>query len=188
MAKGKIGGFLVHTIILVILFLSLINIIFSFHAKMLIGEVLLLMFFILVALVSMAGKLGANNWSNRGLLLLYWLNLANFVFIWWIDSRIPSGTIILTIIGFLIAAVTFKTYEEEDDFEDNFEEIQAPKEESPTVTSSFEPGKYVTSKTGKKFHIPKCDWAKRIKKSSQVWFNDKELAKQKGYKACDCVK
>ena len=188
MAQSKIGGFLVHTIILVILFLSLINIVFSFHAKMLIGEVLLLMFFILIAFISMAGKLGANNWSNGGLFFLYGLNLVNFIFIWLIDGRIPSGTIILTIIGFLIAMIAFKTYEEEDDFEDNFEEIQAPKEESPAVTSSFEPGKYVASKTGKKFHVPKCDWAKKINKSRQVWFNDQDEAKQKGLKPCDCVK
>ncbi len=104
MAKGRVGGFLIHLIILLVLFLSLINIIFGFHAKMLMGEFLLLLLFVLIALVAMGFKLA-------------------------------SG-----------------------------------------------------SSTGKKFHAPRCDWAKRIKKKSQVWFNDKEEAKREKYKACDCVR
>ncbi len=187
MAKGKIGGFLVHLIILVVLFLSLINIVFSFHAKMLMGEFLLLLFFILIAFIAMAGKLGGGNWANGGLSFFYGLNLANFIFIWLIDSRIPSGTIILTILGFLIAMVALKTHQEED-FDDDFEEIAPAPEEKPEVTASFEPGKYIASKSGKKYHAPKCDWAKRIKKKSQVWFDDKDQARKKGYKACDCIK
>lgn len=187
MARGKIGGFLVHSIILVVLFLSLIQIVFSFHHRMFLGELVLLALFIFIAFVSMAGKLSDNNWSNACLLFLYGLNLANLIFIWAIDSRLAVGTIVITAIGFIIAMFSFRNYKE-DYFDDDFEEIEPVEEEKSEVTTSFEPGKYVASKTGKKFHVPKCDWAKRIKKKSQVWFDEKSEAKKKGYKPCDCVK
>src|SRR3989344_4279129 len=62
------------------------------------------------------------------------------------------------------------------------------KAEKAQVKKSFKPGKYIASKSGSKFHAPKCDWAKRVKKSNAVWFNSKEEAKKAGYKADDCVK
>jgi len=187
MARGKIGGFLVHSIILVVLFLSLIQIVFSFHHRMFLGELVLLVSFILIAFFFMAGKLSTNNWSNAGLLLLYGLILGDLIFIWAIDARFAVGTIIIAAIGFIIALFSFRNYQK-DYFDDDFEEIEPADEEKSEVTTSFEPGKYLASKTGKKFHIPKCDWAKRIKKKSQVWLNDKDEAKKKGYKACDCIK
>ena len=55
------------------------------------------------------------------------------------------------------------------------------------IKKEFSPGKYIASKTGKKYHIPKCDWAKRIKESNRIWFDSKEEAEEKGLKACDCI-
>ena len=46
----------------------------------------------------------------------------------------------------------------------------------------------MASKSGTKYHAPKCDWAKKIKKSNAVWFISKEEAKKAGYKKDDCVK
>jgi len=46
---------------------------------------------------------------------------------------------------------------------------------------------YVASKTGKKFHIPHCPFAKNIKPKSKVKFKSKTTALNNGYKACDCV-
>ena len=183
MAKGKIGGFFVHLFILIVLFYSLIDIIFNFEAKMLIGEFILLLFFILIALIGIGMKLSSG--SSKGLMFLYGLNLINFLFIFFVDKRLVAGTVILTIIAFVISLFGCKKCRQNDDFDSDIEEIEPVKSE---VTTSFEPGKYVASKTGKKFHAPKCDWAKRIKKKSQVWFNDKDEAKKQKYKVCDCVK
>ncbi len=189
MAKGRIGGFLIHLIILIVIFLSLIKIVFGFHAKMLMGEFIVLLFFLLVALIAMTGKLVGSNWGNGGLFLLYGLNLVNFLFIYAADRSLMTGTIIVTIFGFLIAMVSYRiSSNDDDDYDSDLEEIGPIEEEKAEVTTSFEPGKYVASKTGKKFHAPKCDWAKRIKKKSQVWFHDKDEAKKQKYKACDCVK
>ena len=172
-------------IISVVLFLSLIQIVFMFGGKMFLGELIVLLFLLLMVFVVLAAKLVGASWSNGGLFLMYGLNLANFIFIWLVDKRIVTGTIIIAVIGFLIAMFSYNRKNQDDDFDSDFEEIEPIQSE---VTTSFEPGKYVASKTGKKFHAPKCDWAKRIKKSSQVWFNEKDEAKDKGYKACDCVK
>jgi len=72
------------------------------------------------------------------------------------------------------------------------EEKKATKSVKSSKTTStkktFKPGKYIASKTGVKYHAPKCDWAKKIKKSNAVWFDSKEAAKKAGYKKDDCVK
>tara|TARA_Y100000310_G_C20669399_1_gene809391 strand:- start:633 stop:1301 length:669 start_codon:yes stop_codon:yes gene_type:complete len=49
------------------------------------------------------------------------------------------------------------------------------------------PGKYVASTGGSVYHEPKCDWAKRIVKKRQVWFDDKRSANKKGYRGHSCV-
>ncbi len=56
------------------------------------------------------------------------------------------------------------------------------------VKKTFTPGKYIASRTGAKFHAPKCDWAKRIKAGKRVWLKDKAEAKKKGYKQHSCLK
>jgi hypothetical protein len=47
---------------------------------------------------------------------------------------------------------------------------------------------YVASKTGKKFHIQECPFAKNIQPKSKVMFKSKTKALNSGYKACNCVK
>ncbi len=47
---------------------------------------------------------------------------------------------------------------------------------------------YVASKTGKKFHIKQCPFAKNIHPKSKIIYKSKVKALNEGYKACDCVK
>lgn len=47
---------------------------------------------------------------------------------------------------------------------------------------------YIASKTGKKFHLPNCIFAKNIKPSKKITFKTKDAMLNKGYKPCDCVK
>lgn len=49
-------------------------------------------------------------------------------------------------------------------------------------------GRFVASKTGKKYHVPGCDWAAKIGKNNRVFFSDKKDAEKNKYKACDCIK
>ncbi len=42
-------------------------------------------------------------------------------------------------------------------------------------------GKYVASKSGKKYHLPWCSGAQRIKESNKIWFDSKNEAEKAGY-------
>ena len=55
------------------------------------------------------------------------------------------------------------------------------------ATAVHSPGKYIASKYGNTYHEPKCEWARKINKTHQVWFAVKENAWEKGYKAHSCV-
>ncbi|MBW2992306.1 hypothetical protein KY345_03770 [Candidatus Woesearchaeota archaeon] len=46
---------------------------------------------------------------------------------------------------------------------------------------------YIAAKTGKKFHISHCPFARNIKPKAQVRFKSKNSALNKGYKPCKCV-
>lgn len=53
---------------------------------------------------------------------------------------------------------------------------------------NIEKGLFVGSKNSNKYHLPDCQWAKRIKKENQIWFNSVEEAKSKGYSPCGFCK
>ena len=55
------------------------------------------------------------------------------------------------------------------------------------IEKTFVPGKFVASKKANKFHVAKCDWAKRISKANQILFNSEEEAKSQGFEADRCV-
>ncbi len=63
-----------------------------------------------------------------------------------------------------------------------------PAKATTSKVTLHSPGKYLASKYGNTYHEPRCEWAKKINKSHQVWFAAKENAWEKGYKAHDCVK
>jgi hypothetical protein len=48
--------------------------------------------------------------------------------------------------------------------------------------------KYIASKTGKKFHLKNCVFAKNIKPKSMIKYSTKEAYLNNGYKPCDCLK
>ena len=106
--------------------------------------------------------------------------LIDFLFIYIFklsQSSLLLLTAILGLIGFIISIVNIEGPEKE-----------IVKEVAPKVKKEFKPGKYIASKAGAKFHSPKCDWAKKIKKANAVWFNSKEEARKAGYKTDDCVR
>ncbi|MDP3990204.1 MAG: hypothetical protein Q8Q01_03285 [archaeon] len=58
---------------------------------------------------------------------------------------------------------------------------------TPAVSVKHSPGKFVASKNSNVYHVPKCEWAKKIAPIRQVWFMAKENAWEKGLKAHSCV-
>lgn len=47
--------------------------------------------------------------------------------------------------------------------------------------------KFVASKTGKKFHVPNCIFAKNIKPKMRIVMHSKDAMLNKGYKPCECA-
>ncbi len=72
-------------------------------------------------------------------------------------------------------------------FETNDKKKAARKGANVKAAAVHSPGKYIASKYGNTYHEPKCEWAKKINKTHQVWFAVKENAWEKGYKAHECV-
>lgn len=46
---------------------------------------------------------------------------------------------------------------------------------------------FVGSKNSDKYHLPDCQWAKRIKKENQIWFSSRQEAENKGYSPGSCI-
>ena len=182
MAGGKLS-FLAMDVVLLIVFLGSISIVFDLHGFFFVAEFLFMGVLALLALIAMVSvynniKFG---WTLMSFALAF--ILINLFFIY-LARKPASTTLLLTavagLIGFLISVVSMGGPEEAEGIKS--------KRGNSRVKKEFKPGKYIASKTGKKFHSPKCDWAKKVKKQNAVWFNSAEEAKKAGYKADDCVK
>lgn len=181
-------------VIIFILFLSLISIVFDLAGAFFVFEFLLLLLFLVTGIIFTSGILNNERWAWPGLLVFFGANLINLSFLY-LGKASFSSTILPLVIGvagFLTAMFKIGS-EKKEEFDDvgDITEVQEEKKERPKVEDikiNFSPGKYIASETGKKYHIPKCDWAKKISKKNIVWFNDKEEARKKGYNACKCVK
>ena len=173
MGEAKLG-FLFMNIVLLIVFVGFIKLVFDLHRFLFIAEFLFLGVLMLMALVSIVSIYNNIRFGWALMALLLGLVLVNLLFIYLLKS--PKSGILLPaaavgLIGLVISLVNIKGHEEEDS----------------NIKREFKPGKYIASRTGSKFHSPKCDWAKKIKKANAVWFDSKEEASKAGYKADDCV-
>lgn len=183
MGKFKID-FFVMDVILLIVFLGLIKIIFNLHRIFLILELLFLAVIALFALIAMIAIYNGARWGWAFLSYIFGLILIDILSIYYIKGK-PEfflTTAIVAVIGFLISIANIKKRKK-------FKGVgEVPEKVEGKVSKEFKPGKYVASETGNRYHIPKCDWAKKIKKTNQVWFDTEEEAKNKGYKPDNCVK
>ena len=176
-------------IVLLVTFLSLINAVFNLHRLAFYAEFLILLLFMLLGLIGALGISGNMRWAW---ILQTWLLgaiLADMAIINSISSeKMPYFFYIagVVIAGFFISLFSI---EKEMGIEEEKPREKAEKKElAGKVEKLFKPGKNIASITGAKFHSPKCDWAKKVKKSNAVWFDNKEDAIKAGYKADDCVR
>ena len=175
------GGFKFTTfvmyVVLLITFLGLINMIFNLHRFAFYGEFLILLALLLIGVVSAIGINNNFRWAWILLALFFAFVFINMLFIYVITTvEIPYFLVLLVVavVGFFISLFGIEK-----------EEVEKVEEK---VEKTFKPGKYIASKTGAKFHAPKCDWAKKVKKDNAVWFDSKEEATKAGYKADSCVR
>lgn len=183
MGKFKVS-FFVMGIILLIVFLGLIKVVFGMHGAFFVLELAFLLIIGFFAFISMIAVYNNARWGWIFLFCIFGLILVDLLLIYYRAGNLGfslMGTIAASLIGFLIALTCIKKKKGH-----RFESLENVK--NVEVSKEFKPGKYVASKKGGRYHIPKCDWAKRIKRSNQVWFNSEAEAKKKGYKADSCIK
>lgn len=162
-------------LILFILLLSLISIAFDLNGMLLDVESVLICTFLIMGVVSFAGVYLKKTCGWKILFVLFSAALVNLMIIYLdnFDFGKISLPLVISFLGLLLTIMKMKPSE--------------IVHQNP-VEKKVSHEKYLASKSGKKFHTPGCDWAKKISKKKQVWFNDKGEAKKQGYKACRCVK
>jgi len=188
MGGNKFTVFVMY-IALLVTFLGLISMIFDLHRFAFYLEFLILLVLFLVGIIVAIGISHNMRWAWILLTLFFGFVLLDMFFIKAITTTNVAYFMYLTVVavaGFFISLFSIEK-----------EKVEATKDARTTsgthsvgeaVTKTFTPGRYIASKTGTKFHSPKCDWGKKVKKSNAVWFNTKEEAKKAGYKADDCIR
>ncbi len=196
--------YLGFNLLLVVMFIELISTIFNLHGKVFIGEFLLLGVFMFVSLVLMFALYFEAQWSFPAFMIFFAVNLINIFFVYFNYETNLLSIVLITgvcILGLITAIVNTESEDGCSEHEDGNskehvkimleEELKGLKTEpAPKVeiVKDFEPGKYVASSSGTKYHVATCDWAKKINSKRRVWFNDQAEAKKKGFRACSCVK
>jgi hypothetical protein len=196
-------SFFVMNFILLFAVISFILIVFDLHRFAFVFELMLLLVFI--SLFAFAMFIIYHNkkwgWTLLGAALI--LLLVNTFFIFLLTRRFETThltTVLFSLAGLVITFINLKSVPKEpeslveefektkdyypyiDKMEPELKEIHEPK-----IEKTFTPGKFIASKKANKFHIAKCDWAKRISKENQLWFNSEDEAKAQGFEADKCV-
>jgi|GEM_PF-1660764 len=198
MEENKKGTFLIFAVLLFLLNMELIGKVFSLRQEAFTFELLLLIFLGIMAVDSM-NEFTKKNHSCFSVLAVYFginlLNIAGLSVFTYLD--IDVSMMIIAGLGFIISIVNIQKKEDEEielskDIEkappiDVEEAQEVMKSGGGAIITEYYPGKYLASKTGKKYHSPKCDFAKKIPKRNHVWFSDKAEARKKGYAPCKCI-
>jgi|SRR3989338_3341550 len=191
-------GFFIMGIILLFAVISFILIVFDLHRFAFVLELMLLLFFIF--LFAFAMFIVAYNkkwgWTILGATLI--LLMLNTFFIFLLTKEFDTAH--TTIIVFSVAGIAVALFnlrgaresrengmDEQYQARDYYPYIDKMEPEEPKMEKTFIPGKFLASKKANKFHAAKCDWAKRISKSNQIWFNSREEAEAQGFEADKCV-
>jgi hypothetical protein len=203
MAEEKNKGKLIfYGILLIILFFGLIGIFISANGLFFGLELAGMLLLLLLSLIALSGYQKSR--GERVLFFVFLFYITNLVLVWYFVGPLYLVLLFVALLGFVMSVPRQccsgcntcvpsppETVEEEEPHSEVFDAPPEPERQTPErkVTSerkkatSYSPGKYVASKRGKYFHEPKSEWAKKITKANQIWFQDKKEAYKQGYKA-----
>lgn len=125
---------------------------------------------------------GKKVWASS--IIFFALGLGNWLYLYMNGGGFKNLSFILflSLLGMVISMIKLPCRRNEN------EKYNEPDKKKPAnVETYYEPGKYVASSSGKKYHVAKCDWAKKINPKRRFWFDSKEEAEKKGFKACECI-
>ncbi len=191
--------------------ISLIMIIFP-KGLLFFPEFLILGMLIVVLPAIIGGIYNRRNWAWSLLSFVFGVMLVNATYLYFKTSQLSWFVImfIISVFGFIYSVLHMRSYEDMELSRMRYkvrkgdvgkgavvepirqlkdaEVLKVYERELEEKKATFEPGKYVASKTGSVYHSPKCDWAKKIQKKNQVWFETDAQARKAGLKKHDCVK
>ncbi|MBI2558920.1 hypothetical protein HYW20_06375 [Candidatus Woesearchaeota archaeon] len=196
MGKPSVSFFAMDFVLLFAV-MGFIFAVFDLSGLMFVSELFLLLAFIFLLAFGMymAYNNKKSGWALLSLTLLFLLLDASFILL--TAGKFGAAllaTILFSIAGFVISLLNMISHPDEvriEKFEDEkgyyalADSIKS--EEEPNIEKTFIPGKFIASRKSNKFHIAKCDWAKRVSKENQIWFDSKEDAEIKGFQADRCV-
>lgn len=202
MEKPSISFFAMNFILLFAV-ISFILIIFDLHRFAYVLELMLLLIFIFVLSFAMFVIYHGKKWGWTLLGASLVLMLVNLFFIFLLTQAFETEhftLLVFSVIGLIIVFLNLRMAAQGAEASESEEHGSAKgyypyidkmepeiKAEEPNIEKTFTPGKFIASRKASKFHTAKCDWAKRISKENQVWFNSEEEAKANGFEADQCI-
>lgn len=160
-------------IVLVITLFGMISMVFKLSGLNFLWQFFILLVLFFLAVAAMMGLGNGFPWAWKLLLVFFAITLADMLLLYTMLPQKPAlftEHLVAVVSGFFIALFSMAG------------------KKPAKMEKTFKPGKFVASKFGGTYHIPRCDWAKKIKKNNVVWFNTKEDAKRAGHKPHSCVK
>jgi hypothetical protein len=154
----------------------------KFYGELLV--ILIVIFFTIISLLLISNEIDA---GYVLIAIIAILSLLNFILIYFRKgmTTFVFASIISSITAFVVSVVNIGG-KKEIKKKVNKEDKEGKKEEKPVI-KTYTPGKVVASKTSKYYHAPKCDWAKKIKKSNQVWYDTDIDAKKENLEPHTCL-
>lgn len=199
----KLGQFWLNGLVLLILFIGLVRIVISSRGTLFTLELLGLLVLLVLSVWGIFSYSSRN--GPRIFFVIFLLYIINLLLWWWVRDTLYVVLVILALIGLFNSVLQSPKREREVeaaptqvaeatakephsmvfDTPKSAVSKESSKKSKPVV--NFSPGKYVASKASNVYHIPTCDWAKKIASNRRVWFAEKKEAWAKGYKKHGCV-
>lgn len=191
-------SFLAMNFILLFAAIGFILVVFDLHRLAFVFELMLFLVFLFILTFAMIAVYRNKKWGWTIIAAALVLLLVNLFFIFILTGVFDTPhltALFFSLAGLAVALVSLGTsrdyeaggHEKTKDyypFIDKMEPLYKPEEH---ISKTFIPGKYIASKKSNKYHVAKCDWAKKISAENQLWFNSEDDAKANGFEADECI-
>ena len=200
MEKPNISFFAMNFVLLFAL-VGFILVIFELHRFAFVLELGILLIFLSIFAFAVFVIYKSRKWGWTALSAALILLMINIFFIYALTREFETAhatVLFFSLIGIVIAALNLKgashetiieaeAHDRAKDYHPYIDKMEPEEQKAPSVEKTFTPGKFIASKKASKFHTAKCDWAKRIGRENQLWFDSEEEAKAQGFQADGCV-
>ena len=198
MEKPNISFFAMNFVLLFAL-VGFILVIFELHRFAFVLELGILLIFLSIFAFAVFVIYKSRKWGWTALSAALMRLMLNIFFIYALTREFETAhatVLFFSLIGIVIAVINLRVtpqkaitevHDKAKDYYPYIDKIEPEEQKTPSVEKTFTPGKFIASKKANKFHTAKCDWAKRIGRENQLWFDSEEEAKAQGFQADACI-